>query len=343
MAVRPDVVSARVTARAQGSRVEVESLREETSTTWASPDGTLSTEQHGGPIRYRDGAGAWRDVDLTMVEAADGTVGPKGHPQGLSLAGGSKAAGGAAKGASDTDLALARQGKGKRKQDREVTLGWGGGRLGAPVLAGSTATYKDVKRGVDLVVDARRTGYETHLMINTPAALRQLKATGTGGVLSWQIPVKTKGLTARAEKDGSVSFVDADGQVASVIAAPRAWDAAVDVRSGNRVNESPVAMTVTQQGPNRAVLTLTPDQGWLLDSARVFPVTIDPTYATGANTIPSIDAYVSSAFPTANYASSTELRVGTYDGGWRQVPVVLEVRVRQLQESGRGLRVVVAV
>ncbi len=52
-ASRPDLVSARVTARAQGSRVEVEALREATSTTWVNPDGTLTTQQHGGPIRYQ--------------------------------------------------------------------------------------------------------------------------------------------------------------------------------------------------------------------------------------------------------------------------------------------------
>lgn len=311
---RPDLVSAQVTARAQGSRIEVEALRDATSTTWVNPDGTLTTQQHGGPIRYKDSGGGWRDVDLTMAEAPDGTVAPKGHPQGLSLAGAGKAAGGAAKGATETDLAMARQGKGKRKQDRDVTLGWGGGRLGTPVLSGTTATYQDVKPGVDLVVDARRTGYETHLVVNTAAALASLKASAKGATVSWDIPVTTKGLTARAEKNGSMSFVDADGQVTSYVAAPIAWDAAVDPTSGNRVNESPVTMTVTDKGAGKAVLTLTPNQTWLFDPARQFPVTIDPTYASGSMTTTS-DTYVSSAFPTASYASSTELRAGTYNGG----------------------------
>jgi large repetitive protein len=65
----------------------------------------------------------------------------------------------------------------------------------------------------------------------------------------------------------------------------------------------------------RALLTVTPDQAWLTSPERAFPVTLDPTYATGSNTAPSIDAYVSSAYPSANYASDTELRVGTYNGG----------------------------
>lgn len=49
----------------------------------------------------------------------------------------------------------------------------------------------------------------------------------------------------------------------------------------NHANESPVAMTVTQQGTGLATLTLTPDEAWLASQDRQFPVTIDPTYASG--------------------------------------------------------------
>lgn len=167
-ASRGDLVSAQVTARAQGSRVEVESLRDEVSTTWVNPDGTWTTQQHLGPIRYRDTslkdasspAGAWRDVDLELVERPDGTVGPKGHPSGLSLAGGGKGADGSATSSSSTDLAAAHERAGKSKQARDVVLGWSGS-LGTPALSGTKATYKDVKPGVDLTVEALRTGLES--------------------------------------------------------------------------------------------------------------------------------------------------------------------------------------
>ncbi|MDN5796931.1 MAG: DNRLRE domain-containing protein, partial [Intrasporangium sp.] len=308
----PDEVSARVTARARGSRVQVAALRDETSTTWVNPDGTLTTEAHGGPIRFRDPAGAWRDVDLTMVPGPDGTVGPKSHPLGLSLAGASRAAGGTAKGTGGTDLVVTRQGKGKRGQNRAVTLGWAG-TLGTPVLSGTAATYWEVKPGVDLVVEARRTGYETHLVVKSRASLNALRKTGTGPV-SWEVPVQTDGVSPRAEKDGSVSFVDADDQVVSFVPAPLAWDDKVDPRSGNPASVSPVTMSVTRQGQGKAVLTLTPQQDWLSDPGRVFPVTIDPSYASGSMTTIS-DTYVSSAYPTSNYRSETTLRVGTYNGG----------------------------
>ncbi|MEP7370126.1 MAG: DNRLRE domain-containing protein, partial [Dermatophilaceae bacterium] len=150
-------------------------------------------------------------------------------------------------------------------------------------------------------------------VIKTPAALAALKS--AGAKVGWSLPVKTKGLTARAEADGSVSFVDAKNVVASRLAAPKAWDAVVDPNSGEHTSTAPVAMGVTHSGKGRAVLTLTPDQGWLTDPARVFPITIDPTYASGGNVAASFDTYVSKAYPSATYSTGTELKVGTYNGG----------------------------
>jgi hypothetical protein len=190
-------------------------------------------------------------------------------------------------------------------------LAWPG-KLGKPVLAGNRATYADVHPGVDLVVDALRTGYEQFLIIKTPAALVGLS--GGGADVSWSLPVKTKGLTARVEADGSVAFVDAKNVVAPQVAATKAWDAVVDPRSGEHTSTAPVKLSVLQQGKGKAVVTMTPDQGWLADPTRVFPITIDPTYAS-ANVTTSFDIYVSSLYPTATYSTSTELRVGSYGSG----------------------------
>ena len=93
-----DAVSAAVSARAQGARVEVEELRDEFSTTWVNPDGSFTTQAHAGVVRFKDAKGAWRNVDLNLAERTDGTVGAKSHPLGVSLADKSKGAGGGAKG-----------------------------------------------------------------------------------------------------------------------------------------------------------------------------------------------------------------------------------------------------
>ena len=88
-----DAVSAAVSARAQGARVEVEELRDEFSTTWVNPDGSFTTQAHAGVQRFKDAKGSWRNVDLNLVERSDGTVGAKSHPLGVSLADKSKGAG----------------------------------------------------------------------------------------------------------------------------------------------------------------------------------------------------------------------------------------------------------
>ncbi|MGW1770034.1 hypothetical protein ACWCQL_39070, partial [Streptomyces sp. NPDC002073] len=90
-----DIASARVAARLSGKRVEALSERTETSTTWVNKDGSLTSEIAAGPIRFRDAAtGEWRNVDVALTEAVDGSVSSKAHPRGLRLAGksGKKAA-----------------------------------------------------------------------------------------------------------------------------------------------------------------------------------------------------------------------------------------------------------
>ncbi|MBP6524266.1 MAG: hypothetical protein KA249_02475 [Dermatophilaceae bacterium] len=308
-----DAVSAAVSARAQGARVEVEELRDEFSTTWVNPDGSFTTQAHAGVQRFKDAKGSWRNVDLNLVERSDGTVGAKSHPLGVSLADKSKGAGGGAKGATATDLVVVDEKPGKDKAARQVVLGWPG-KLAAPVLDGTRATYTDVSPGVDVVVESRRSGFEQLTVIRDEAALDALVAAAGGGDVSWSLLVKTKGLSARAENDGSVSFVDAKGVVVSRFATPIAWDGKVDERSGEKVNASPVGVSVAQKGKGQAVLTLTPDRGWLRDPARVFPITVDPTYATGANTYPLFDAYVQRG-NTYDASAETQLKVGTSDGG----------------------------
>ncbi|XVX18961.1 hypothetical protein ACQP1U_11505 [Actinomycetota bacterium] len=84
---RPDGVSAGVTARAQGSRVEIVSERTEFTSTWANPDGTRTTQAHAGQIRFRDKDRKWQPVDLGLQELTDGSVAAKAHLRSCAWAG----------------------------------------------------------------------------------------------------------------------------------------------------------------------------------------------------------------------------------------------------------------
>jgi len=339
---RVDLVSAQVAARAQGSRVEVEGLREETSTTWVNPDGSLTSQQHQAPIRFKDPTATdpktarWVSVNLGMEAKADGTAGAVAHPARLSISGRMRAALGAAKlgkGASAADAAsVGTDAVGvNHKSGRSVSLAWPGS-LPDPVLKDTTATYPDVLPGVDFVVHSRRTGFESDVVVKSAAARDALLVKAGSGPVSFSFPVKTKGLTARSEKDGSVSFVDAKGAAVSAFAAPTAWDARMDPRSGNRLNEVPVGMTVAQQNAGKAVLSLSVDRAWFAAADRQFPITIDPTYAIGTNITTSFDTFVSKSWAESTTPHSmTELRVGTYDGGGDVARSYLNFPVSSLQ------------
>ncbi|MFC9689057.1 DNRLRE domain-containing protein [Kribbella sp. NPDC056951] len=284
VASRPDVVSAAVTARSQGSKVEVESMRTETSTTWANPDGTMETEAHMAPVRFKNASGEWRPVDLELAKAPDGTVAPKGHKLGLRLGQRTAGTGGV--------FASAAAGDGG-------SVEWlAPFRLPEPSVEGTKATYGEVQPGVDLALDARRSGFEADFIVKSRPQSAPV----------WRFPLKTKGLTARAGKSGTVEFVDSKSVVRSRIPVAYMWDAARDSATGDPVNKTVVNVSVEQVSPGKATLVVAPDAAWFMDPARQFPVTVDPTYVAGTAS-PSYDTFVQTSV-NSDLSSTTDLRVG---------------------------------
>ncbi|WP_327064689.1 DNRLRE domain-containing protein [Kitasatospora sp. NBC_01302] len=268
-----DLPSARIAARLGKQRVEALSERTESSTTWANPDGSLTTDFAAGPVRFqRDGA--WVDVDLDLKTAADGTVAPQAHPGDLKLAGpGGVLAGSLAQsqagGAEPHTLVTLGSG------EQRVELQWQGG-LPKPVLDGTRATYPDAigDGSADLVVEATRTGFEQFVTLKQRPA-----ATG----YAYTMPLRAKGLKAEAQPDGSVLFTDAvTGAGRAVLPAPVMWDASTVAGSSEHPHQAKVDLKVVQHG-DLIDLRFTPDTAFLADPATQYPVTVDPSTAALGN------------------------------------------------------------
>ncbi|MBI0384426.1 LamG domain-containing protein, partial [Streptomyces albiflaviniger] len=127
--------------------------RAEYSQTFANPDGTFTLEQSSVPQRVRADDGSWRDVDTTLERRSDGSVGPRSVVVDLAFSGGGDA---------KDLLRLGTAGK-------TIRLSWPG-KLPAPRLDGSTATYPDVLDGVDLQLTATAEGYRQVLVVRTAQA-----------------------------------------------------------------------------------------------------------------------------------------------------------------------------
>ncbi|MFI5532970.1 DNRLRE domain-containing protein [Kitasatospora sp. NPDC051853] len=369
----PDEASALLAARLNKRRIEVTGARTENTTLWANPEGTLTQEVAGGPVRMKVGE-AWVPVDTTLVETADGAVAPKAHPEGLKFSGGDAAVqiGDALPGttpaapanvpsaaaspsasasvsataketaplsaspsatasatatpgatasataqqhaarsalraaapaadpktpAAPAERDLVKVGNG----EAQVELGWLG-KLPKPKLSGNKATYVNARPGVDLVLEATRTGFEQFLVVKDRNAVSQ------AGTLN--LPLDTTGYAVEKQDDGSIHLVDHVGHKPTVkVPAPVMWDAAVDEKSGEHLNRGAVSMELRGQGAD-AELVFTADAAFLTDPKTQYPVTIDPTVDLGTN----FDTFVQKG-TTTDQSSSTDLKVGTYDGG----------------------------
>ncbi|MFI5912411.1 DNRLRE domain-containing protein [Dactylosporangium sp. NPDC051541] len=273
---RADMVSASVTARLCHKKVGVSGARSETAQLWALPEGGYSSEVYAGPVRYRSGQ-VWKPVDLTLRAQPDGSVAPVGHPRGLKLAGKSDAG----------EHALASVDAG----GDVLSMMWTGA-LPAPALNGDTATYPEVRPGVDLVLTATRTGFEQSFVAKDRAAAAR--------VASVTLPLRGKGLKLVDDK-GSLKIQNASGGTVGRVPTPTMWDA------GGAATGKPVTMRPRADGTQ---LALDADQGWLNDPGRRFPVTIDPVVDIG----PSGDTFVRSDDNTIDRSGSNELEFGKANG-----------------------------
>ncbi len=290
---RPDAVSARVTARASGRRVEVLSDRGEATTTWANPDGTFTTDRHAGPIRVFDPddktagpEGSWRDIDTDLI--SDGSVvRPKVAKADMRFSGGGSGP-------------AAWLGVG----ERSLAMSWPLP-LPAPTLSGPAATYADVLPGADLVLAAAPTGFAQRLVLRRqplePLVVR--------------LPLRLDGLTvSQHAASGQLRFAARDGTVAASANPAVMWDATTTDLDGDdpaRVVPAATRIVDTPAGP---VLEVTPDTAFLADPATRYPVTIDPSPTLAVD----VDTMIRSDLQDANYHDHSYMRLGARDGGsWK--------------------------
>ncbi|WP_162819101.1 PA14 domain-containing protein [Leifsonia aquatica] len=128
------------------------------------------------------------------------------------------------------------------------------------------ASYPDVFDGTDLDYQVQPSAVKETLTLDSVPDVSQ-------SAYTWK--VKAPGLALAVNADGGVDFTDSNGTVRFRIPTPLMWDSSgiEGVSSDATIN---VPLTVAHAGANWAI-TLTPSRLWLTDTARVYPVYLDPT------------------------------------------------------------------
>ncbi|WP_198299610.1 DNRLRE domain-containing protein [Tumebacillus avium] len=156
--------------------------------------------------------------------------------------------------------------------------------------------YKDVLPGIDLRNIALDSSVKEDLILNRYS-----------GVSTFLFHINTQ-LDAKLADNGEVIFADKNGTAVFTLPKPFMTDSNIDEKSGDAQRSDNVSFQLEKQG-NGWLLKLVADPNWLQDSARVYPVYIDPTTAKATQ---GNDAYVSSQWPTTNYNGDWDSTYGFY-------------------------------
>jgi hypothetical protein len=275
-------------AERSGHPVVASALTTQTQLVTARPDGVIGVKSYVLPVRVRQGRG-WVPVN-TALRRAGGRLEPAAIPgDSVSFSGGGTG-----------PMAEIWQGTGRSRA--ELALWWPA-RLPAPVVAGSSATYRNVVSGVDLVLTATSLaagGFDEVLVVRSAAAARRLA----------QVRLRVSGLRLEPVAGGGLRAPFAGG--AFVAPPSRMWDSSAVLPGSPRTRAAaaaartigaslapPGAATVSSAaGPaagarlaplgtavsgRGSLLALVPDAAMLASPAVRYPVFLDPDVTTQGN------------------------------------------------------------
>lgn len=229
----PDSFAASANARVTGERVEDLSQRTEVQSVYAMPDGTWQAASSTGPVWVRRGGDGtapedWAPADATLGGAPGGRLAPLAHVADLTVSGG-EAAGedgvSVVAGVSDPETGVLSE------------LTWPGD-LPEPEVAGPRATYRQVRPGMDMVVEVTGTGVEQFFV------LHERPTDEDAADLDLPVGVVSETGEAKELEDGGLTIVGPDEAAAVSVAVPAMWDATYDSQLA-----SPVAQDWAPGGP----------------------------------------------------------------------------------------------
>ncbi len=282
---------------------------ESTGPDWAAPTrfstatidpvtGEVVREVSTVPVNYRDESGAWQPIDTSLVET--------------------DRSGFAAETAANSFEVLIPEDAGTRPVRVESEAEWVTLRLlgadGSPALVGEEATFEPstalATESVESVnYTATPSGVKESVVLSAPPV-----EGAAGPVFEYELRAAA-GLTPVATADGRIEVRTSAGGVEFEIPAPTMTDSAVDEPGFS----AQIAMTLVATGEGTWRVTVTPDEAWLRDPARVYPVVVDPSITKEPGTL---SCWIASATPntTPRCGPGTDfIRVGIEaEGGKRR-------------------------
>lgn len=240
--------------------------RSEFETNYQNADQTKTAQFSTQPLNVQRPDGSWVPVKTAVSTTGSGDLSVPDNPLDPQFAGTS--------GGSDGEYSVSSAGytisfKLQGADQVKATQATSEQRTVSGGSASSSVAYNGVAPDQDLAYEVQ------------PGAVKEtvvLKAPPTDQT-DWVWTVHAPGLTLGKDTFGDITYLDAVGDTVFVMPIPAMQDSsAVPGQSGPAVVNVPTA--VASAGNDDWTLTLTPDQAWLDDPARVYPVFLDPSTAS---------------------------------------------------------------
>lgn len=257
---------------------ELSGLRTEKSKTYLdSETREYVLEEYTEPIHYKKGK-KWENINNNIVEV------DAGSDDDLSY--GNQA--------NKYQVKFAKKNKDNRTirihyKDKQIDYGLVGAESVKGEFKSNKATYKGVFDQTDLVFYADNTSVKEDLVLHEKPKQER-----------YTYEFKLKEVHAKQEKSGNITFVDKEGKNFFTLTKPFMYDSKEDVSHD-------VGMTLREEN-GKTYVDITPNQEWLNDASRSYPVFIDPSVIIQEGT--TEDAFISSTYPTSNYAQDPSLITG---------------------------------
>lgn len=291
--------STTVIAEVPGKKaIEIVEERTDTEMVYDNQDGTFTKQIYTEPVNVKED-GDWEPISNTMVfDGGDNIASERTEIQPTFFA--EMEQGRYSKFGDDEDQITFSLESAEGEQGKEAV------RDVSATLTGNEVRYKDILKSTDL----RNLTFNTS--VKEDIVLREYT-----GIHSYNFNVTTA-LKAEKLADGSIVFKDGAGTVEYTLPKPVMTDSNIHPATGNATESDAVSFELKNISADIYQITLTADQSWLKDDARVYPVYIDPSVQLKK----VVDAGISSVTPTANYSGSKlwdaalneyVLKVGRYD------------------------------
>lgn len=260
-------------AQTTGEPQEVPEFTDETTQVMALPEGNLELTSTRSPVRSREGE-SWTPIDADLGPR-NGRIAPAAVVGDVTFSAGGT--GPLVRLTEEDDPAT------DALEAGTVEIAWDGDSLPEPILQGSTATYHEVRPGVDLVLTALPSGYAQTLVLATPEAAQD--------VIDDPIDLHFAGddLTFNTADDGHTTAVNGDGETVYDGASPVLWDShTADGDEAPGDNPEQVAdpgdgkimpaEATTDPSADAATLAMSvaPPEEAVTDPSLVYPLFLDP-------------------------------------------------------------------